>query len=124
MDSQTIVDTFGLFEGKIYQYPPDRSAINRQLRIREIYSQKILNIQGKDVKFQVTCSAGTYMRTLCVHIGEILGCGAHLTQLERIRSGVFHLYKTLITEAVVEHAVQEWKSKSNEHLLRQIISTC
>lgn len=39
--------------------------------------------------FKVGCDAGTYIRTLCVDIGNSLGCGAHLTELRRTRSGCF-----------------------------------
>ena len=37
------------------------------------------------------CSRGTYIRTLCADIGRRLSCGAHLTALQRVRSGAFHI---------------------------------
>ena len=43
------------------------------------------------VRFEVTCSAGTYIRTLCSDIGNRLGCGGHLKELRRIESGRFAL---------------------------------
>lgn len=75
------------FEGKIYQMPPVRSAVKRQLRIRNIASIDILEIKGRDILFKVTCDAGTYVRTLCTDIGEALGCGANMVELRRPRSG-------------------------------------
>ena len=47
------------------------------------------------VRFRVTCSKGTYIRTLCADIGEKLGCGACMEQLLRIRSGAFTLETAL-----------------------------
>jgi len=40
--------------------------------------------------FWVSCEAGTYIRTLCVHIGYLLGNGAHMQELRRVRSGIQH----------------------------------
>ena len=79
-----VMDTF---KGKIFQMPPVRSAVKRQLRIRNVSSLDILEIKGRDVLFSITCDAGTYVRTLCVDIGEALGCGANMVELRRPRSG-------------------------------------
>lgn len=75
------------FVGKIYQLPPVRSAVKRQVRIRTIHEIEVLDIRGRDVLFRVRCDAGTYVRTLCVDIGDLLGCGANMVELRRTRSG-------------------------------------
>lgn len=75
------------FRGKVYQLPPVRSAVKRQLRIRTIHEMEILDIRGRDVLFRISCDAGTYVRTLCVDVGEMLLCGASMTELRRSRSG-------------------------------------
>lgn len=75
------------FAGKIYQLPPVRSAVKRQLRIRTVKELEILDIKGRDVLFRIACDAGTYVRTLCIDIGEVLLCGASMTELRRSRSG-------------------------------------
>ena len=80
-------EVIGTFRGKIFQMPPVRSAVKRQLRIRNVSSLDILEIKGRDVLFSITCDAGTYVRTLCVDIGEALGCGANMVELRRPRSG-------------------------------------
>lgn len=77
------------FTGKIYQRPPKRSAVKRNLRIREISDLRILDRDGRDVLFFVACDSGTYIRSLCHHIGLYLGTGAHMQELRRIRSGLF-----------------------------------
>ena len=38
--------------------------------------------------FWVSCEAGTYIRTLCVHLGLLLGVGGHMAELRRVRSGI------------------------------------
>ncbi|MBQ3737322.1 MAG: RNA-guided pseudouridylation complex pseudouridine synthase subunit Cbf5 [Candidatus Methanomethylophilaceae archaeon] len=83
-----IREVIGRFVGRIYQMPPVRSAVKRQLRIRRISSIEIREIEGRDVLFVVNCDAGTYIRTLCTDIGEALGCGANMIELRRTRSGL------------------------------------
>lgn len=77
------------FTGKIYQRPPKRSAVRRSLRIRTIHSIDLLSRDGRLVLFRVRCDAGTYIRSLCHHIGFALGTGAHMQELRRTRSGPF-----------------------------------
>ncbi|MDY0224588.1 MAG: RNA-guided pseudouridylation complex pseudouridine synthase subunit Cbf5 [Candidatus Methanomethylophilaceae archaeon] len=80
-------EVMGKFCGKIYQTPPVRSAVKRQLRIRTIKEIEILQIKGREILFRVACDAGTYIRTLCMDVGEVLGCGANMQELRRSRSG-------------------------------------
>jgi len=110
-----------LFKGKIYQRPPDRSAVERKLRIREIFEIEITNIAERDVFFRVICDAGTYIRKLCVDIGEVLGCGAHMTGLRRTRSGQFTENDHPVTLAQIENAIQEWKINHNPLPLTNMI---
>lgn len=77
------------FVGRVYQRPPRRSAVKRSLRIRELHEIEILDMEGRLVLFRVRCDAGTYIRTLCVHMGYALGVCAHMQELRRIRSGPF-----------------------------------
>ena len=96
------------FVGTITQVPPQYSAVKvrgkalykwarkgirvepppREVQIREILLQ---GIELPRVRFTVTCSKGTYIRTLCADMGDRLGCGAALEQLRRTRSGIFRL---------------------------------
>jgi H/ACA ribonucleoprotein complex subunit 4 len=77
------------FVGPIIQLPPEQSAVKRVERTRTIYSLEIMEIQGRDVLFIVACEGGTYIRVLCEDIGAALGCGAHMHELRRTRSGIF-----------------------------------
>lgn len=80
-------EVLGRFQGRIYQLPPVRSAVKRQLRIRTIRELEVLEVDGRDVLFRAACDAGTYIRTLCVDAGDVLGCGANMVELRRTRSG-------------------------------------
>ncbi len=77
------------FTGRIYQRPPKRSAVKRNLRIREITKLTILSREKNLVLLDVECDSGTYIRSLCHHIGLALGTGAHMQELRRTRSGIF-----------------------------------
>ena len=86
-DEAAVRIVLATFLGDIYQLPPVRAAVKRQMRVRNVHSIKVLEIVGRDVLFRVNCDAGTYIRTLCVDVGEALGIGAHMEDLRRTRSG-------------------------------------
>jgi tRNA pseudouridine55 synthase/H/ACA ribonucleoprotein complex subunit 4 len=77
------------FTGRLYQRPPRKSAVKRALRIREVKKLEILDVAGRLVLFRAACDAGTYIRSLCHHMGLAAGAGAHMVELRRTRSGVF-----------------------------------
>lgn len=90
------------FVGRIYQRPPRRSAVKRQLRIRRIHELEVIEVTGRLVLFRVVCDAGTYIRTLCHHVGLALGCGGQMVELRRTRSGAFGE-----ADAVTLHALKD-----------------
>lgn len=75
--------------GALFQRPPLISAVKRQLRIRTIHESKLIEFDNDRqlAVFWVSCEAGTYIRTLCVHLGLLLGVGGHMQELRRVRSG-------------------------------------
>ena len=85
--------------GALFQRPPLISAVKRQLRIRSIYESKVLEFDNDRHLgvFWVSCEAGTYIRTLCVHLGLLLGVGGHMQELRRVRSGAMDETKDLVT---------------------------
>lgn len=94
---ERLEEVLGEFTGRIYQRPPRRSAVARRLRIRTISHIDLLDMEGQLVLLRVQCDAGTYIRSLCHHIGLALGTGAHMQELRRTRSGRFdeHISHTL-----------------------------
>lgn len=88
-----------LLTGSLFQRPPLISAVKRQLRIRTIYESKLIEFDNDRHLgvFWVSCEAGTYIRTLCVHMGLLLGVGAHMQELRRVRSGAMDEVKDMVT---------------------------
>ena len=89
VDRERIMKLAEEFTGRLYQRPPRKSAVKRALRIREIRKLEILDTDGRLVLFRVQCDAGTYIRSLCHHMGLAAGAGAHMQELRRTRSGTF-----------------------------------
>ena len=89
VDRDRILKLAEEFTGRLYQRPPRKSAVKRALRIREIRKLGILDTDGRLVLFRVECDAGTYIRSLCHHMGLAAGAGAHMQELRRTRSGAF-----------------------------------
>ncbi len=109
------------FQGKIYQRPPLRSSVKRRLRTRTIYYIDVLEIEDRNVLLRVGCQAGTYIRKLIHDIGEVLGCGAHMQELRRTRSGPFKEDKSLATLHDLVDAYEFWKKDKMERPLRNIL---
>lgn len=123
-----LVDAMHMFLGHVMQVPPMVSSVKvggerlykaarrgedversaRAVRIDEIAIRKVwpdgaLDLEfGTRVLFDVTCSKGTYIRSLVADIGKSVGCGAHLSFLVRTRSGPFLLEESHTLEEVRE----------------------
>jgi len=108
------------FVGKIYQFPPVRSAVKRQLRIRTISEIEVIEVSGRDILFRAACDAGTYIRTLCTDIGEALGCGANLIELRRTRSGSMN-EKLAATMFDIKDSYVFWQQNGREEWIRSIL---
>jgi tRNA pseudouridine55 synthase len=114
---ETLTLVFQSFTGSIRQIPPMFSAvkikgeplyrmarrgleIEREEREIRIFDLQVKAIDLPGVRFLVSCSKGTYVRVLAKDIGRKIGCGAHLTQLRRIQSGLFSIQKALSWEGL------------------------
>jgi tRNA pseudouridine55 synthase len=103
---EQIVAAFDQFKGDFHQIPPMVSAIKkdgvplyklarqgkeieREPRLVTVFHYEITDITLPEIKFRVVCSKGFYVRTYAHDIGQVLGCGAHLQELRRTRSGKF-----------------------------------
>eukprot|EP01053_Blabericola_migrator_P013342 Blabericola_migrator_1__13341@NODE_940_length_5959_cov_113_267312_g652_i0_p2_GENE_NODE_940_length_5959_cov_113_267312_g652_i0NODE_940_length_5959_cov_113_267312_g652_i0_p2_ORF_typecomplete_len474_score88_80DKCLD/PF08068_12/2_5e30DKCLD/PF08068_12/1_4e04DKCLD/PF08068_12/35TruB_N/PF01509_18/3_5e22PUA/PF01472_20/5e18TruB_C_2/PF16198_5/1_6e15UPF0113/PF03657_13/0_00029DUF2271/PF10029_9/0_22Med19/PF10278_9/0_21RNA_polI_A34/PF08208_11/5_4_NODE_940_length_5959_cov_113_267312_g652_i045025923 len=109
--------------GALYQRPPIIAAVKRQLRIRTVYESKLLDYDEtrQMAAFWVSCEAGTYVRTLCVHMGLLLGCGAHMQELRRVRSGCLSESDHLVSMYDVLDAMHVYETNRDERFLRRII---
>ncbi|KAL9361388.1 hypothetical protein Peur_044173 [Populus x canadensis] len=109
--------------GAVFQRPPLISAVKRQLRIRTIYESKMLEYDADRhlVVFWISCEAGTYVRTMCVHLGLILGVGAHMQELRRVRSGILGEKDNMVTMHDVMDAQWVYDNYRDESYLRRAI---
>ncbi|KAH7033507.1 centromere/microtubule-binding protein cbf5 [Microdochium trichocladiopsis] len=110
--------------GALFQRPPLISAVKRQLRIRTIHESKVIEFDNDRHLgvFWVSCEAGTYIRTLCVHMGLLLGVGAHMQELRRVRSGAMDETKDLVTLHDVLDAQWMYDNTRDESYLRKVIA--
>jgi H/ACA ribonucleoprotein complex subunit 4 len=112
-----------LLTGALLQRPPVISSVKRRLRVRTIYESKLIEFDNERHLgvFWVSCEAGTYIRTLCVHLGMVLGVGAHMQELRRVRSGIMNENKGLVTMHDVLDAQWEYDNHKDEAYLRRVI---
>lgn len=110
--------------GACFQRPPLICAVKRQLRIRTIYETKLLDYdQERDLAaFWIKCEAGTYVRTFCVHLGLLIGVGAHMQELRRIKSGHLSEDDNMVTLHEILDANYIYQKTNDETYLRAIIS--
>ncbi len=134
LDEQTVMQAASAFIGKISQVPPMYSAIKidgkklyelaregvtveRKARDIEIYSITLVRADNStDFVLDVTCSKGTYIRTLCEDIGQKLGCGGTLFSLERRVSGIFSVENSVTIEQL-EKAYEQGGTAAMEQFI-------
>ena len=125
IDEDAVKKVFLQFTGDIEQKPPMVSAVKhqgerlykiarqglevertaRKVRIDEL---RILQYQPPDVEFLMSCSKGTYVRQLAEDVGEVLGCGACISQIERTKVGPFDIKDTTDLENLNESHILKW----------------
>ncbi|KAH7648908.1 hypothetical protein FG379_001277 [Cryptosporidium bovis] len=110
--------------GALFQRPPVISAVKRQLRVRSVYESKLLDYdENRNLAvFWAKCEAGTYIRTMCVHMGLLLGVGAHMQELRRVRSGCLSENDNLVTMHDVLDAQYLLDNFRDETYIRRIVS--
>lgn len=87
---------------RLYEYA--RKGIQVEAPVRDVWIHKLelTAFEWPLATLDVSCSKGTYIRQLAADIGQVLGCGAHLSALRRLESGRFHLEQAVSLEAIQE----------------------
>ncbi len=116
-----LMDTINEFVGEIYQKPPVRSSVKRVVRVKKIYSIKVLEIKYPYVLMMVSCEHGTYVRKLIHDIGEVLGVGSHMRELRRIRTGPFKEDENLVSMHKLSEAAYLYRELKDETLLMNYV---
>lgn len=106
--------------GHLFQRPPLMCAVKRDLRLRWVYSIKLIEFEPRRALFEVACEAGSYIRSLCVHIGLYIGCGAAMADLRRIRSG-YVTESHCVTLHDIQDAYHVYKTTGDEKYLRRVV---
>jgi tRNA pseudouridine55 synthase len=137
LDPEDINNLPGKFIGESYQLPPLYSALkingrrasdltregkNISLNRRKININKLdilkIDLDNSTVEIDVTCSKGTYIRSLARDIGEYLGTGAHLAGLRRIASGNFTIENAATIDEVIKSEGNSCTTIDKKFLLR------
>ncbi len=85
---------------RLYELARQGKTVERKARPVMVHVIDQLALDGNIASMRVVCSKGTYIRTLCHDIGNALGCGAHMTELERTQSGPFSVDDSLTLDEV------------------------
>ena len=123
ISEKAVREAFKAYTGHVMQIPPKYSALkidgkraydlaregkDFEIKAREIiiYDNSIrrIDLEAGEIEFDVTCSKGTYIRTICDDIGRELGCGATMTALTRTASGYFRLEDSYTIEEITNEA--------------------
>jgi tRNA pseudouridine55 synthase len=124
LTEEDIDQAFAKFRGDLQQVPPMVSAVKhqgtplyklarkgkvveREPRLVHIYDLRVLGLDLPRVRLRVACTKGTYVRTLCSDVGDLLGCGAHLYELRRMRSGNFDVKDAHSLETILQQTREQ-----------------
>ena len=127
LTAEDIDQAFAKFRGDLQQVPPMVSAVKhqgtplyklarkgktveREPRLVHIYDLRVLGLELPRVRLRIACTKGTYVRTLCSDIGDVLGCGAHLHELRRLRSGDFDVKDAHSLETIMNQTREQLKA--------------
>jgi H/ACA ribonucleoprotein complex subunit 4 len=106
----------GEFAGEVFQRPPQRSSVRRDVRSRTIHELELAESKGNLHMFRCLCQSGTYVRKLVYDIGEVLGVGATMVELRRTRVGPLTEARGLVTLHGLSDAVFRLKSGEDSSL--------
>ncbi|XP_066155106.1 H/ACA ribonucleoprotein complex subunit 4 [Euwallacea fornicatus] len=110
-------------KGALFQRPPLISAVKRQLRVRTVFDSLLCDYdESRNLGvFWVKCEAGSYIRTMCVHLGLVLGVGGQMLELRRVRSGIMNELDDPATLHDILDAQWLYDNHKDETYLRRVI---
>ena len=91
----------------LYKLARKGKTVEREPRLIHIYNFKLMDFNPPQARFQLHCTKGTYVRTICSDLGDTLQCGAHLAELCRVQSGQFKLSEARSMEEITQLTLQE-----------------
>lgn len=113
---ERLQEAVNAFIGKIKQTPPSKSAVAKREREREVYWFEIKSVKGRDVEFETGVEHGTYIRTLCIQIGDYMKAGAHMEYLRRIQAGPLKIDDSVTFEEIKRNYNKYLKTKQDKYI--------
>lgn len=122
------------FKGETQQTPPMHSALKvdgvplyklaregktipREARSICVYELELTDFHGDEIELEITCSKGTYIRTIADDLGQDLGCGAHIIALRRLQAGAFTEADCVSTDALREVKEKHGMDRLDQNLI-------
>jgi len=123
VETKRVAQELERLKGALFQRPPLISAVKRQLRVRTCYESKLLEHDPERNLGIFWCSveAGSYIRTMCVHMGLLLGVGGQMQELRRVRSGIQSEQEGMMTMHDIIDAQWLYDNHKDETYLRRVI---
>lgn len=119
-DADALERALAQLSGQVYNVPPEISAVKVQVRSRNM-TNRLLDVDGRDAVVEVTCEAGTYIRTLARDLGLLLGHPVELKELRRTKSGRFSEAHMVSLQELAD-AIWLWREKGEETAMRRILA--
>lgn len=85
---------------KLYEYAREGKEVKLEARDIEIYKIELLEYQNNKIKFEVECSKGTYIRTLCEDIAKKLGTVGYMEELQRTKVNNFRIEDSILLDDI------------------------
>ena len=120
LERSEIEDKMAMLTGKVYNVPPEISAVRVQVRTRKISKFDILDFDGTSLLTHIECEAGTYVRTMARDLGLLLDTPVELKELRRPKSGEFSLSQSITMQQLAD-AYWLWKEKGEEDAMLRIL---
>lgn len=92
---------------KLYEYAREGKEVKLEAREVEIYKIQLLEYKNSKIKFEVECSKGTYIRTLCEDIAKKLGTVGYMEELQRIKVNNFKIEDSVLLDDIALENVEE-----------------
>jgi tRNA pseudouridine55 synthase len=93
---------------RLYKLARQGMEVERTARKVRIDELKLLRFDCPDAEFYMACSKGTYVRQLAEDVGDVLGCGACICQIERTKVGPFDIAQSVTLEELNEGHIRPW----------------
>ncbi|MBI3315171.1 MAG: tRNA pseudouridine(55) synthase TruB [Candidatus Omnitrophica bacterium] len=97
---------------RLYKIAREGKSVERAVRKVRVDEVRLLSFALPEVEFFMACSKGTYVRQLVEDVGEVLGCGACISQIERVKVGPFDIKDAVKLEDLNEGHVRSWSGQS------------